>query len=76
MIPVVRRFWGTQSDLCVFYRSKTIIRKSKFTTKPLTLLLAGKSGSWRSKFTVEQNDICDAYLTENRKDMPDLQLEY
>ena len=38
--------------------------------------ISGKSGSWRSKFTVEQNDICDAYLSEHMKDLPDLQLKY
>ena len=58
-----------------------IVAKLSFENKNLQLniihlLLAGKSGSWRSKFTVEQNDICDAYLSEHMKDMPDLQLEY
>lgn len=40
------------------------------------MYIAGKSGGWRSKFTLEQNDMMDAWIAENMKDFPDLKFDY
>jgi len=66
----------TEEEVKQVVFENTFANKKKSSGKYHPIYNKGKSGSWRSKFTVEQNDFADAYIEENMKDMPDLKLEY
>ena len=41
-----------------------------------SICVTGKSGSWRSVLTVEQNEMVDKWIEEEMKGMDDLTIQY